>query len=165
MKKTAYIGIGSNLGDKLKNCREGIDRLAGFSDCIIKGKSSFYRTEPVGIEDQPWYVNGVISISTSLSAMDLLQRLLSIEKVMGRERKKRWDSRIIDLDLLIFGQENITDRELKVPHPRMHKRKFVLAPIVQLAPDLIHPVLDKSMSELLDNFSEEGQTLILLGEE
>ena len=161
---TAYIGIGSNLGDKLNNCRKAIDMTGRMPDIRVKAQSRFYRTTPVGVEGQDWYVNGVISLSTGLSAQDLMANLLDIEKIMGRERKKRWDSRTIDLDILLYGQEVIEEEDLTVPHPLMHLRKFVLEPMAQLAPDLIHPVLGKSMAVLLENFREQGQDVIPLGE-
>jgi 2-amino-4-hydroxy-6-hydroxymethyldihydropteridine diphosphokinase len=161
---TAYIGIGSNLGDKLNNCRKSIEMSGRIPDTRVTAQSRFYRTEPVGVEGHDWYVNGVISLSTGLSAQDLLKNLLDIEQIMGRERKKKWDSRTIDLDVLLYGQEVIEEEGLTVPHPLMHLRKFVLEPMVQLAPDLIHPILGKSMAGLLKNFREQGQDVIPLGE-
>jgi 2-amino-4-hydroxy-6-hydroxymethyldihydropteridine diphosphokinase len=161
---TAYIGIGSNLGDKLNNCRKAIEMSGRIPDTRVTAQSRFYRTEPVGVEGQDWYVNGVISLSTGLSAQDLLKNLLDIEQIMGRERKKKWDSRTIDLDILLYGQEVIEEKGLTVPHPLMHLRRFVLEPMVQLAPDLIHPVLGKSMAGLLEDFREQGQDVIPLGE-
>ncbi|MCD4715543.1 MAG: 2-amino-4-hydroxy-6-hydroxymethyldihydropteridine diphosphokinase [Desulfobacterales bacterium] len=161
---TAYIGIGSNLGDKLNNCRKSIEMTGRIPDTSVTAQSVFYRTEPVGVEGQDWYVNGVISLSTGLSAQDLLKNLLDIEQIMGRERKKKWDSRTIDLDILLYGQEVIEEEDLTVPHPLMHLRRFVLEPMVQLAPDLIHPVLGKSMAGLLEDFREQGQDVIPLGE-
>jgi 2-amino-4-hydroxy-6-hydroxymethyldihydropteridine diphosphokinase len=161
---TAYIGIGSNLGDKLDNCRKSIKMAGRISDTKVTAQSPFYRTEPVGVEGQDWYVNGVISLSTGLSAQDLLKNLLNIEQLMGRERKKKWDSRTIDLDILLYGQEVIEEEDLTIPHPLMHLRRFVLEPMVQLAPDLIHPVLGKSMAVLLEDFREQGQHVIPLGE-
>jgi 2-amino-4-hydroxy-6-hydroxymethyldihydropteridine diphosphokinase len=161
---TAYIGIGSNLGDTLNNCRKSIEMTGRIPDTSVTAQSRFFRTEPVGVEGQDWYVNGVISLSTGLSAQDLLKSLLEIEQIMGRERKKKWDSRTIDLDILLYGQEVIEEENLTVPHPLMHLRRFVLEPMVQLAPDLIHPVLGKSMAGLLEDLREQGQDVIPLGE-
>ena len=161
---TAYIGIGSNLGDKLNNCRKSIEMTGRIPDTSVTAQSVFYRTEPVGVEGQDWYVNCVISLSTGLPAQELLKNLLDIEQIMGRERKKKWDSRTIDLDILLYGQEVIEEEDLTVPHPLMHLRRFVLEPMVQLAPDLIHPVLGKSMAGLLEDFREQGQDVIPLGE-
>jgi 2-amino-4-hydroxy-6-hydroxymethyldihydropteridine diphosphokinase len=160
MRKTAYIGIGSNLGDKLNNCDKAIDLINGISGCGVTGRSDFFRTEPVGVEAQDWYVNGVISLKTDLSVKELLNNLLAIESGMGRKREKKWGPRIIDLDILLFGEEVIEEKDLRVPHPHMHLRRFVLVPMVQLAPDLIHPVLGTTMAELLNNSSLQGQAVI-----
>ncbi len=159
MANTAFIGLGSNLGDKLKNCLEAIELIRGVPGCDLVAKSGFYRTTPVGVEGQDWYVNGVISLRTMLPAHDLLNWLLGIEKRMGRVRKDKWDPRTIDLDILLFGQTVINHEDLTIPHPLMHLRRFVLVPMVQLAPDSIHPVLGKTMSWLLENFSDDGQTV------
>jgi 2-amino-4-hydroxy-6-hydroxymethyldihydropteridine diphosphokinase len=160
MRKTAYIGIGSNLGDTLNNCDKAIDLINGISGCEVVACSDFFRTEPVGVEAQDWYVNGVISLTTGLSVKELLNNLLAIESGLGRKREKKWDSRIIDLDILLFGEEVIEEKDLRVPHPHMHLRRFVLVPMVQLAPDLIHPVLGTTMAELLNNSSLQGQAVI-----
>ncbi len=159
MANTAFIGLGSNLGDKLKNCLEAIELIREIPGCDLGAKSGFYRTTPVGVKGQDWYVNGVISLRTVLPAHDLLNWLLGIEKRMGRVRKDKWDPRTIDLDILLFGQTVINHEDLTIPHPFMHLRRFVLVPMVQLAPDSIHPVLGKTMSWLLENFSDDGQTV------
>lgn len=157
--KTAYIGIGSNLGDKRLNCLKAIKMIGQIPGCELTGRSDLYLTKPVGVRGQDWYVNGVASISTGITAQTLLKGLLTIEKDMGRVRRERWASRIIDLDILFFGEEIIGKGHLKIPHPLMHLRKFVLIPMVQVAPDLIHPSLAVTMSELLRNFQEDGQTV------
>lgn len=163
MTKTAYIGIGSNLGDKINNCLEAIVQIDEISGCRVTAQSDFYRTQPVGVEGQDWYVNGVIVLSADMSAQDLLKSLLAIEVDMGRERKKKWDSRIIDLDILLFGEEVISEKGLQVPHPLMHLRRFVLVPMVSLAPDLVHPVLGKSMAELLVDSPKTAQSVVPMG--
>jgi len=146
--KTAYIGIGSNIGDPRRNCLDAIDRIGKIDACEIISVSSLYVTEPVGVSGQEWYINGAVSISTCLSAFDLIKRLLDIEADMGRVRKTRWGPRIIDLDILLFEQDIINDKILTVPHPMMHLRRFVMAPMTDLAPDIMHPVLGKTMIEL-----------------
>lgn len=158
---TAYIGIGSNLGDKRNNCLKALGMLGQIPGCELIAHSDLYLTKPVGVEDQDWYLNGVASISTSISAQKLLKGLLGIETRMGRIRhnKERWASRIIDLDILVFGKEIIHEKNLTVPHPLMHVRRFVLEPIVDLAPDLIHPSLGVSMAELLQKLPEDGQVV------
>lgn len=163
MDKTGYIGIGSNLGDKRDNCLKAIDRINELPGCRVMAQSGFYLTEPVGVKGQDWYLNCVIALSTDMSAQNLLKRLLAIEADMGRERKGRWDPRLIDLDILLFGNEVIDEKGLQVPHPLMHLRRFVLVPMVFLAPDLIHPVLGKTMVELLSISPEEAQSVIPLG--
>jgi len=161
--KTAYIGVGSNLGDKLRNCCKAIDLIDNIENCTVMKQSPFYRTEPVGVASQDWYVNGVIRVATGLSAQDLLRFLLSIETGMGRVRKQRWESRIIDLDILLYGHYVFDEKNLTIPHPLMHIRKFVLMPMVQLDPDLVHPVLGRTMSELFDDLAEEGQGIMPIG--
>jgi len=161
--KTAYIGVGSNLGDKINNCLEAVVRIDEISGCRVTAQSDFYRTQPVGVKGQDWYVNGVIVLSAEISAQDLLKGLLAIEVDMGRERKRKWDSRIIDLDILLFGEKVISEKGLQVPHPLMHLRRFVLAPMVSLAPDLVHPVLGKSMAELLVDSPEKEQSVVPMG--
>lgn len=162
--RTAYIGIGSNLGDKLNNCLKSIDLIERIPGCLVEAQSDFFRTEPVGVEDQNWYVNCVISLQPDISVQQLLKNLLAIEAGLGRERKQKWNPRTIDLDIILFGQDLINEKNLTVPHPLMHERRFVLVPMVQLAPDLIHPVLKKSMIELLDALPEERQAVIPLME-
>jgi 2-amino-4-hydroxy-6-hydroxymethyldihydropteridine diphosphokinase len=164
-KTTAYIGIGSNLGGKRSNCLKAVERMGQISEIELTGRSDWYLTKPVGVRDQDWYVNGVVSMATKISAQDLLKRLIAIEADMGRVRKGRWGPRVIDLDLLLYGQDMIHDDNLTVPHPLMHLRKFVLVPMVQLAPDLIHPVLVLSMAELLRRIPEDGQVVQRIDEE
>lgn len=163
MTKIAYIGVGSNLGDKLSHCLKAIDRTNELPGCKVKAKSRFFQTEPIGVKVQDWYVNGVFSLLTDGSAKNLLHSLLAIEAGMGRKRKRKWDSRIIDLDILLFGEEVISEKGLKVPHPLMHLRRFVLVPMVSLAPDLVHPVLGKTMVELLAHVPKKAQTVVPIG--
>lgn len=157
---TAYIGIGSNLGDKNLNCLAAIEMIEEIPGCQLTGRSDLYLTKPVGVQGQDWYMNGVVSISTKLRPQDLLRRLMAIEAEMGRVRRGRWESRIIDLDILLYGHEIINEENLTIPHPLMHLRRFVLVPLVQLAPDLIHPCLGVTMAELLQKISKNGQDVI-----
>ena len=161
-KTTAYIGIGSNLEDKRHNCLTAIERIEQIPGCQLTGRSDWYLTRPVGVKGQEWYVNGVVSLSTKIHPRDLLRRLLAIESDMGRIRRERWESRIIDLDILLYGREIINEEDLTVPHPLMHLRKFVLVPLVQLAPDLIHPSLGVTMAELLGTIQNNGQEVVSL---
>ncbi|MBW1782595.1 MAG: 2-amino-4-hydroxy-6-hydroxymethyldihydropteridine diphosphokinase [Deltaproteobacteria bacterium] len=162
--KTVYIGIGSNVGDKLNNCRKAIDMINNKENITVKGKSHFYWTEPIGVTSQDWYVNGAIRIETALRPLDLLRTVLSIESEMGRVRRRKWEPRVIDLDILLYEDKVIQGNDLTVPHPLMHTRKFVLMPMAQLSPDVIHPVLGKSMVQLLEELAGEGQGIRLLGE-
>jgi 2-amino-4-hydroxy-6-hydroxymethyldihydropteridine diphosphokinase len=155
--ETAFIGIGSNLGDKVVNCETAIDLIGEIPGCQLEACSGFFHTEPVGVESQDWYVNAVASLATAISARDLLAHLLAIESRMGRRRNRKWESRIIDLDILLFGQQIIQEKNLVVPHPLMHERRFVLVPMVELAPDVSHPLTGQSMSELLNLLSGTKQ--------
>ena len=163
--KTVYIGIGSNLGDKRNNCRHAVEKMAQLPGCKIAGCSELYLTKPWGVEGQEWYANAVASLSTKISAQDLLKNLQAIEADMGRVRKEKWEARIIDLDILIFGDDIIDEENLKVPHPLMHLRKFVLVPLIQLASNLIHPSLGMTMDELLLKLPEDDQEIISFEEE
>ena len=160
MGKTAYIGVGSNMGARLKNCREAVERAGRLPGVLLTARSPFYRTAPVGVEDQDWYVNGVFALYTERPARELLERLLEIEAAMGRVRKGKWGPRPIDLDILLFGEDVIDEADLTVPHPLMHTRRFVLEPMVQLAPRLVHPVLGKSMRGLLADLQDPEQQVI-----
>lgn len=157
--KTAYIGLGANLGDKVDNCRRAIELLERIPGSHVTACAGFYLSEPVGVEGQDWYVNTVVSLATGLSPRELLERLLEIELSLGRVRVKRWEARTIDLDLLLYDREIIKDNDLTVPHPLMHQRRFVLRPMVDLSPELRHPVLDKTMAELLDDLEDDGQKI------
>ena len=126
--------------------------------------SSLYRTEPFGMEDQDWFVNAAAEIRTLLPPRRLLEALLHIEDAMGRTREKRWGPRVIDLDLLFYGQSILSEPGLTIPHPELHKRRFVLVPMTEIAPYFIHPVYGISMSGLLDRLTRDKETVELLGE-
>jgi 2-amino-4-hydroxy-6-hydroxymethyldihydropteridine diphosphokinase len=155
MPNRAFIGIGSNLGDRAANYREAIQRIAAIPETRVVRQSSIYETEPVG-DIKGAFLNGVIEVETELQADAFIKKMLSVERVMGRKRVRgrkpprgKYRPRLIDLDLLFFNKEMIKTRILEVPHPRLHERKFVLAPMAELAPTLIHPKLNASISELL----------------
>jgi len=157
--KTVYIGIGSNMGDPSRNCLDAIDRIGRIDGCEIIRQSRLYLTEPVGVKAQEWYINGAVSLSTVLPGLDLIKRLLDIETDMGRVRTMKWGPRVIDLDMLLYGQDIINDKFLTIPHPLMHMRRFVMAPMTELAPDLMHPVLGKTMIELYREMPPDGQAV------
>jgi 2-amino-4-hydroxy-6-hydroxymethyldihydropteridine diphosphokinase len=130
----AYVGLGANLGDREGTIRAAVAALPG-----VLAVSSLRETEPVGVTDQPRFLNGVAALETELSARDLLETLLAVERRLGRERRERWGPRTIDLDLLLFGQEAIDEPGLTVPHPRLHERRFALEPLAEIAPDALIP--------------------------
>lgn len=162
METDAYIALGSNLGDRELNLLRAVGEIGKLPAGRITGLSSFYETSPVGVSDQPLFYNAVLRLSTGLSAHDLLERLQQIEStVFARTRTVRWGPRTMDLDLLLFGDEVIDDDTLTVPHPRLAERRFVLQPLCDIAPDLVHPVLAQSVADLLAGLrSDETVTKI-----
>jgi 2-amino-4-hydroxy-6-hydroxymethyldihydropteridine diphosphokinase len=161
----SYIGIGSNLGDKLENCRRAISAVAAEEKNRIVRCSSFYKTEPVGKKDQDWFVNAALAVETSLLPRELLDLLLAVETDLGRERRERWGPRVIDLDILFYGDRVVHEPGLEIPHPRVQDRRFVLVPMQEIAPDLVHPLLRRSVAELLSSLNEGDRVLPLGGEE
>ena len=149
-KTRAFIGAGANLGEPVRQLRQAQEQLEKASGVKFLGASSFYRTQPVGPVEQPPFVNAVFCARTcEIGPRELLSLLLDIEQEMGRVRKERWGPRVIDLDLIFYGEEVINEQGIKVPHPRLHERRFVLAPLAEIAPGFVHPVLKKTVSELL----------------
>lgn len=181
-----YVGLGSNVGDRRANLREGVARIEKLIE--VARESSIYETEPVGFSDQPWFLNQVIEakvfaglaseggprlsepeIVAAIGAEAILSELLNIERAMGRERTVPNGPRVIDIDLLLFGDLIIAhskedeewpciDRpDIFVPHPRMHERRFVLEPLCEIAPDLVHPTLRKTCGELLASLEDKSE--------
>ena len=146
--KRAFLSLGSNVGDREANLLEAIKRLEATGIHILR-RSSIYETEPQDLPDQPWFLNLVVEVETELFPRMLLARIQAIELRMGRRRAVPKGPRPIDIDILLFGNSVIKTRELQVPHPRMSQRRFVLEPLAELAPDLLHPVLGPSVSEML----------------
>lgn len=141
----AYIGLGSNLGDREAMIRLGLDDLTRMPATQLLRASSLYDTEPVGETEQPNFLNAVAEIETGMSARQLLWNLQLIEKRLGRVRTQRWGPRTIDLDLLLLGGEIIDEPDLKVPHPELLHRSFVLVPLVELDPLLVHPITGETL--------------------
>jgi len=144
----AYIGIGSNIGNSKNNCLEAVERLNQYDKVRLLSNSSLYETEPVGGPDQNNYINGVLMIDTENSPEELFVKLKDIEKTMGREETGRNFPRVIDLDILLFDKQVVKLEHLEIPHPRMHEREFVLRGLVEIAPNEVHPVLERTASEL-----------------
>ncbi|PIQ98805.1 MAG: 2-amino-4-hydroxy-6-hydroxymethyldihydropteridine diphosphokinase [Nitrospinae bacterium CG11_big_fil_rev_8_21_14_0_20_45_15] len=149
MSITAFIGIGSNLGSAKKNCEQAIEHLQNTKCIRLLATSSFYTTAPIGVTEQNWFVNAVVKISTTYNPQELLDNLLSIEKEMGRKARKKWGPREIDLDILFYDQQILSTDSLKIPHPELSHRRFVLEPLNELAPDWNHPQLNKTSGQLL----------------
>jgi len=142
-----YIGLGSNLTNKEENIKKAINLLE--QKCKILKLSSLYKTEPVGYKNQDWFLNCVVKVKTGLGPKKLLVFLQSIEKRLKRVKTIKNGPRVIDLDILFYGKKIINESRLVIPHPQLHKRLFVLRPLQNLCPDFIHPVLQKSVNELL----------------
>jgi len=158
---TAYIGAGSNMGDKLLNCKNGISALTTTRNVLEKVWSRFYKTEPVDYKNQDWFVNVVVKIETTLDPFRLLKKLKSIEHDTGRiDNPVRFGPRILDLDILLFDDVVTNSSGLIIPHPRMHKRRFVLKPICDIDPAIVHPVLKKEMQYLLVILDDNEQRII-----
>ena len=143
-----YIGLGSNLGDRHRNCLRAIELLRQ-KGLLIAKQSSLHETEPWGVTEQPEFVNMAVQAETDLAPIKLLEMLKEIEKDMGRQDTIRWGPRIIDLDVLLYDDIILKTDFLTIPHPLMHERLFVLGPLSEIASDFIHPVLKKSIGDLL----------------
>ena len=160
-KHTVYIGTGSNIGDKRSNCQNGIDALIRTGTAALTDISRFYKTEPVDYLDQDWFVNAVIKIETTLDPFQLLKTLESIERSAGRVRDTiRFGPRILDMDIIFYDDLVLKTSLLVIPHPRMHKRCFVLKPICDIDSTFIHPVYKKDVRYLLDNLGEDRQRVV-----
>lgn len=160
-KHTAYISAGSNIGDKLLNCKNGLTALTESGATAIKAWSSFYKTSPVDFKEQDWFVNAVVKIETELDPFELLKDMNSIQIRAGRTCDQvRFGPRILDLDIILYDNVVADLPGLTIPHPRMHKRRFVLKPICDIDPEVIHPVFKKSLKHLLENLNDDEQNII-----
>lgn len=149
MQKIAYIALGSNIGNRQKNLEIALDKISKIN--TITKQSAIHETKPVDYHDQPKFLNMAIEIETKLSPSELLKKLQEIENKIGRTRSIKKGPRIIDLDILLYNNEIIDKPNLKIPHPAMHQRSFVLDPLSEIAPKIKHPVLNKTINELRKN--------------
>jgi 2-amino-4-hydroxy-6-hydroxymethyldihydropteridine diphosphokinase len=160
MRTLAAIALGSNLesrfGDREANLREAVRRIEGLDE--VRAVSSFYDTEPVGYLEQPWFLNAALLLETEMEPRALMRKLLSIERAMGREREGAMPKgpRVIDLDLLLYGDWVLWAEDLILPHPRMEERRFVLEPLAEIAPDWVHPVLGVTVRGLFAQLNRES---------
>lgn len=155
--KSVFLGLGSNLGDREGNLRNAVEKLGEYAGKIVKA-SSVYETEPWGFSSDDKFLNMVLELETSLNPSGLLERLLMIESMMGRLREgKQYSSRNIDIDILFFGDLGCYTKALEIPHPKLHERKFVLVPLAEIAPDMIHPVMKKDIMTLLKECQDNGK--------
>ena len=147
----AYIALGSNLGDRERNIRSAVKKL-GETDgvSVVKVSKLFDNPAVGGPENSPNFLNAAARLETTLGSHALLHRLLEIERELGRQRREKWEPRLIDLDLILYGDQIISSQELVIPHPLMHERKFVLQPLAEIAPDIVHPTLQMTIAGLLE---------------
>ena len=150
-----YIGFGSNIGDRLAHIQNAIHALSKTEGITLQKISSIYQTDPVGYETQAQFLNGVAAIQTDLPPLSLLRTLKDIEALVGRQHRIRWGPREIDLDILIYGDLCLHTEKLVIPHPEMHLRRFVLVPLVEIAPALVHPILKESIQTLLERLEDD----------
>jgi 2-amino-4-hydroxy-6-hydroxymethyldihydropteridine diphosphokinase len=148
MRNLVYLSLGSNLGDREARLRDAIARLQTLGRVV--SVSSFYETEPVEFTDQGWFLNCAVALETTETPEQVMEAILQIEHEMGRQRLKKKGPRLIDIDILLFSDKVVDSAELTIPHPAMHERRFVLQPLAEIAPEARHPVLKKTVRELLD---------------
>ena len=156
MHNLAYLSLGSNVGDRAANLQAAIDHLSSLGQ--VTATSSFYETEPVEFIAQPWFLNCAVALDTEKMPTQVIEAILDIERQMGRRRLQNKGPRMIDIDILLFGDVVVDTRELTIPHPALQQRRFVLEPMVEIAPEACHPLLHRTMRQLRDALPP-GQTV------
>jgi len=159
----AWIGLGSNLGDRLGYVKKALGMIEGLRETRLVAVSSVYDTAPVGREDQPRFLNAVVEVATELGPAELLGALLAIEDRCGRVRRDVWGPRTLDLDLLVYGDVRVSSPDLTVPHPRLAERAFVLVPLAEIAPDLVVPGIDRDVSALVADLGDRTSEVTRIG--
>jgi len=160
---TVFIGLGSNLGNPEETCVQAIEALRSHPQIDVERVSSLYRTEPMGLTKQDWFINAVVQCRTTLTVDALLDATSHIEAAFGRVRSERWGARTLDLDILFYDDLCRVTSTLTVPHPRLQERRFVLVPLVEIAPQWMHPLLGKTVEQLLSVSTPEGQAVEPVG--
>jgi 2-amino-4-hydroxy-6-hydroxymethyldihydropteridine diphosphokinase len=162
MKQTVYLSLGSNVGDRVKNLRDAMAALGKTGVQVVR-VSSVYETAPVDYLEQAWFLNMAIEAETELPALDLLHMLRGIETQMGNKKLIAKGPRLIDMDILLYGDQVIDTQELQVPHLRMHLRRFVLEPLAEIAPDVRHPVFGQTVAEMLTQTPDKSAVRVVSG--
>jgi 2-amino-4-hydroxy-6-hydroxymethyldihydropteridine diphosphokinase len=158
-----FLGIGSNIGDAAANCAAAVKRISDVDGVRVLRCSLLYKTQPVGFEEQEWFVNGVVEIRTMLGPRALMNAMQTVEDEMGRKRCEKWGPRIIDIDILLYGQAVIEEEGLIIPHAELHKRRFALVPLNEIAPCAIHPAFGISVGGLVDRLKDKNKVELLSG--
>ena len=158
-KNVFFLLLGTNLGHRIALLREAVQQIERQIAPVLR-QSAIYETAPWGVTNQPTFLNQVLQLESILHPIDILQRALKIEKELGRERHERWGARLIDIDLLYYGDVILKMTDLTVPHPRLHERRFTLVPLAEIAPDFVHPILKKNNQELLAICTDSGEVIV-----
>lgn len=163
VSERVFIGLGSNLGARECSIERAISLLKGTGGIELIRRASLYETEPVGHENQPWFLNTAIEIRTKLSPQKLLALLKDVERRLGRKSRQRWGPREIDLDLLLYGERVMDEPHLQIPHAQLHRRRFMLVPLAEIAPDAVHPRCKKTITQLLEALPDQKGVVPLRG--
>ncbi|MEH7886636.1 2-amino-4-hydroxy-6-hydroxymethyldihydropteridine diphosphokinase [Bacillus sp. JJ1609] len=155
MENQAYIALGSNMGDRYEYLKKAILLLESHKEVSVVNTSSIFETDPVGFTDQDQFLNMAVQVSTSLKPLELLDECLKIEEELGRKREIRWGPRTLDLDILMYNQENIETEKLTIPHPRMSERAFVILPLLEMDPNLMLPTMEKPLKTCLQSIPDK----------